>query len=49
MEAWIQYLIALAVFPHGFIRFPVDEKLPVALITKLVRARVRKNGKAKRQ
>jgi uncharacterized protein YdhG (YjbR/CyaY superfamily) len=32
----------------GTIRFPLDEKLPLALIEKLVRARVRKNEEAEK-
>lgn len=32
----------------GTVRFPLDEKLPLALIEKLVRARVRKNDEAEK-
>jgi len=31
------------------VHFPLDEKLPLALIEKLVQARVRKNDEAKRE
>lgn len=31
------------------VRFPLDEKLPITLIKKLVRARVRKNDEAKKR
>ena len=33
----------------GTIRFPLDEQLPLALIEKLVQARVRKNDEAEKK
>jgi uncharacterized protein YdhG (YjbR/CyaY superfamily) len=35
--------------PKGTLRFPLDEKLPVALITKLVKAQVKKNVEAEKK
>lgn len=34
---------------NATIRFPLDKKLPIALIKKLVKARVRKNDEAKKE